>query len=117
MAKDWKTVPEQISCNTPNALDEPILIGAREERPIKLDASSYKSIKFLEHLHLHIDLKTQVSLIPIRVHLYFWSRNCVKHACAARRGLDVGFMEFLHHKFTPLCVPDLNGVNPLKENS
>ena len=60
MAKEWKTVPEQISCDSPNALDEPILIGAREERPIKLDAGSCGSIKFLEHVHLHIDLKTQV---------------------------------------------------------
>ena len=60
MAKSWKTVPEQISCDTPNALNEPILIGAREERPIKLDASSCGKIKFLEHVHLHIDLKTQV---------------------------------------------------------
>ena len=59
MAKSWKTVPEQISCDTPNALNEPILIGAREERPIKLDASSCGKIKFLEHVHLHIDLKTQ----------------------------------------------------------
>ena len=61
MAKDWKTVPEQISCDTPNALNEPILIGAREEKPVKLEASSCKNIKFLEHLHLHIDLKTQAS--------------------------------------------------------
>ena len=60
MAKSWKNVPEQISCDTPNALNEPILIGAREERPIKLDASSCGKIKFLEHVHLHIDLKTQV---------------------------------------------------------
>ena len=62
MAKSWKTVPEQISCDTPNALNEPILIGAREERPIKLDASSCGKIKFLEHVHLHIDLKTQVGI-------------------------------------------------------
>ena len=60
MAKDWKTVPEQISCDTPDALDQPILIGAREERPVKLDASSCGNIKFLEHVHLHINLKTQV---------------------------------------------------------
>ena len=60
MAKEWKTVPKQISCDSSNALDEPILIGAREETPIKLDASSCDSIKFLEHVHLHINLKTQV---------------------------------------------------------
>ena len=58
-AKNWKTVPEQKTCTTPkNSLQEPVIVGPQTEETISLDALSCQDIKFLEHVHLHIDLKT-----------------------------------------------------------
>ncbi len=59
LAKDWKTVPEQRKCTTEeNMLDEPVVIGPEAEEAVPLKAGLCSDIKHLEHLQLHIDLKT-----------------------------------------------------------
>ena len=61
LAKTWKPVPIQHICTTdpgqsgvnPN---KNIVVKGQTEQRISLDASNCDRVKFLEHLHLHIDL-------------------------------------------------------------
>ncbi|TRY70805.1 hypothetical protein TCAL_01234 [Tigriopus californicus] len=59
LAKDWTTVPEQFKCTTaPGALAEPLEILPDTEQRIVLNAQACQGIKFIEQIHLHIDLKS-----------------------------------------------------------
>ena len=59
LAKNWTQVPDQAICNTKKGhLPTPVNIPAQTEETIPLDAAACNAIKFLEHIHLHIDLKT-----------------------------------------------------------
>ena len=59
LAKDWNTVPEQKKCSSPkNVLKEPFTIAPKEEQSFSLPVDSCDSIRFMEHLQLHINLKT-----------------------------------------------------------
>ncbi len=59
LARDWKTVPEQKKCSTlQNVLEKPLVIGPGQETIVAVDASKCSFIQHLEHVQLHIDLKT-----------------------------------------------------------
>ena len=70
LAKTWKPVPIQHICTTdpgqsgvnPN---KNIVVKGQTEQRISLDASNCDRVKFLEHLHLHIDLTSGIVLYCI----------------------------------------------------
>jgi len=58
LAKTWKPVPIQHICTTDPGQSgvNSLVIKGQSEIKINLDASNCDRVKFLEHLHLHIDL-------------------------------------------------------------
>lgn len=61
LAKEWARVPAQKRCKTAaGALERQVVIEPRSEQTVVLDASSCgESVKFLEQLHLHLDLDSR----------------------------------------------------------
>lgn len=61
LAKIWKTVPEPVKCSTEPGQsgvnkNRPIMIKPNTEETSKLNASNCGNVKFIEHIHLLVDL-------------------------------------------------------------
>jgi len=60
VAKDWKTVPNQVNCSTTLIDQEATIIPLSAETFI-IDASNCSHIKHLEHIQVHIELDSLAS--------------------------------------------------------
>ena len=67
LAKVWNPVPEHVKCTTEDGAsglsrNKPLLIKGGTEETLSIDASSCgEGVKFLEHLHLNIDMTSGAS--------------------------------------------------------
>ena len=97
LAKDWKTVPAQQICTLRNyrANHRPTTIYPNSVDKWELDPTSCGWIKFLEHLHLVIDLDSEAKRGDVRVELQ--SPSGTRSTLLSRRHLDeerTGFQKF-----------------------
>lgn len=108
-AKEWKTVPKQQKCEVDFSGGE-LSVGGRNEKELSLTVTECDNIKFLEHVHVMVDISSRSRRGEFTIELKSPAGTISK--LLAPRPLDNSISGFANFRTWPLMSTHTWGENP-----